>query len=91
MTNNFAFDFKVDLCLKYTFTSGGWPDKSIIMLISAPVGFELGLRAELGNKLVIKLRFTEVWDIVLGWIYYLNSKIINLQASHSGRDFLAKD
>ena len=25
-------------------------DKSIIMLISAPVGFELGLRAELGNK-----------------------------------------
>ena len=43
------------------------------------------------NKLVIKLRFTEIWDIVLGWIYYLNSKIINLQASHSGRDFLAKE
>ena len=28
---------------------GGWLDKSIIMLISAPVGFELGLGAELGN------------------------------------------
>ena len=52
MTNNFAFEVKVDLCLKYTFTGGGWGwlDKSIIMLISAPVGFELGLGAELGNK-----------------------------------------
>ena len=30
---------------------GGWLDKSIIMLISAPVGFELGLGAELGNSL----------------------------------------
>ena len=55
MTNNFAFEVKVDLCLKYTFTGGGWGggggwlDKSIIMLISAPVGFELGLGAELGN------------------------------------------
>ena len=29
---------------------GGWLDKSIIMLISAPVEFELGLGAELGNK-----------------------------------------
>ena len=28
----------------------GWLDKSIIILISAPVGFELGLGAELGNK-----------------------------------------
>ena len=55
MTNNFAFEVKVDLCLKYTFTGGGWGgwgwlDKLIIMLISAPVGFELGLGAELGNK-----------------------------------------
>ena len=53
MTNNFAFEVKVDLCLKYTFTGGGgggWLDKSIIMLISAPVGFELGLGAELGKK-----------------------------------------
>ena len=54
MTNNFAFEVKVDLCLKYTFTAGGggWGgvDKSIIMLISAPVGFELGLGAELGNN-----------------------------------------
>ena len=50
MTNNFAFEVKVYLCLKYTFTGGGWLDKSIIMLISAPVGFELGLWAELGNK-----------------------------------------
>ena len=29
---------------------GGWLDTPIIMLISAPVGFELGLGAELGNK-----------------------------------------
>ena len=29
---------------------GGWLDRMIIMLISAPVGFELGLGAELGNK-----------------------------------------
>ena len=53
MTNNFAFEVKVDLCLKYTFT-GGWGgglDKSIIMLISAPVGFELGLGAELGKNM----------------------------------------
>ena len=52
MTNNFAFEVKVDLCLKYTFTGGGWGwlDKSIIMLISAPVGFELGLGAELGKN-----------------------------------------
>ena len=59
MTNNFAFEVKVDLCLKYTFTGGGgggggggwgWLDKSIIMLISAPVGFELGLGAELGKN-----------------------------------------
>ena len=52
MTNNFAFEVKVDLCLKYTFTGGGWGwlDKSIIMLISAPVRFELGLGAELGNR-----------------------------------------
>ena len=50
MANNFAFEVKVDLCLKYTFTGGGWLDKSIIMLISAPVGFELGLGAELGKK-----------------------------------------
>ena len=28
----------------------GWLDKSIIMLISAPVGFELGLGAELGKN-----------------------------------------
>ena len=39
--NNFAFEVKVDLW---------WLDKSIIMLISAPVGFELGLGAELGKK-----------------------------------------
>ena len=54
MTNNFAFEVKVDLCLKYTFTGGGWGwlDKSIIMLISAPVGFELGLGAELGKTKV---------------------------------------
>ena len=51
MTNNFAFEVKVDLCLKYTFTGGGgWLDKSIIMLISAPIGFDLGLGAELGNN-----------------------------------------
>ena len=54
MTNNFAFEVKVDLCLKYTFTGGGWGggwlDKPIIMLISAPVGFELGLGAELGKN-----------------------------------------
>ena len=55
MTNNFAFEVKVDLCLKYTFTGGGWGvggwlDKLIIMLISAPVGFELGLGAELGKS-----------------------------------------
>ena len=56
MTNNFAFEVKVYLCLKYTFTGGGggggggWLDKPMIMLISAPVGFELGLGAELGNK-----------------------------------------
>ena len=29
---------------------GGGLDKPIIMLISAPVGFELGLGAELGNR-----------------------------------------
>ena len=62
MTNNFAFEVKVDLCLKYTFTGGGWGwlDKSIIMLISAPVGFELGLGAELGKNIqkVILLRNT---------------------------------
>ena len=58
MTNNFAFEVKVDLCLKYTFTGGGWLDKSIIMLISAPVGFELGLGAELGKKCkMIETRF----------------------------------
>ena len=58
MTNNFAFEVKVDLCLKYTFTGGGWGwlDKSIIMLISAPVGFELGLGAELGNTKVTKFK-----------------------------------
>ena len=35
----------------------GWLDKSIIMLISAPVGFELGLGAELGNngKSIVKI------------------------------------
>ena len=58
MTNNFAFEVKVDLCLKYTFTGGGWGggglDKSIIMLLSAPVGLELGPGAELGNKIKIK-------------------------------------
>ena len=60
MTNNFAFEVKVDLCLKYTFTGGGgggwggWLDKSIIMLISAPVGFELGLGAELGKNISLK-------------------------------------
>ena len=60
MTNNFAFEVKVDLCLKYTFTGGGWGwlDKSIIMLISAPVGFELGLGAELGNN-------TFCWGLML--------------------------
>ena len=42
------------------------------------------------NKLVIKLRFTEIFDTIPGWIYYFGSKNINLQASHSGRDFLAK-
>ena len=47
MTNNFAFEVKVDLCLKYTFTGG---DKPILMLISVPVGFELGLGAELGKN-----------------------------------------
>ena len=61
MANNFAFEVKVDLCLKYTFTGGGWGlgwggggglEKPIIMLISAPVGFELGLGAELGNKIL---------------------------------------
>ena len=57
MTNNFAFEVKVDLCLKYTFTGGGggWLDKPIIMLTSAPAGFELGLGAELGKMKVIQL------------------------------------
>ena len=32
------------------FHGWGWLDKSIIMLISAPVGFELGLGAELGKN-----------------------------------------
>ena len=42
------------------------------------------------NKLVIKLRFTEIFDTIHVWIYYFSSKIIDLQASPSGRDFLAK-
>ena len=54
MTNNFAFEVKVDLCLRYTFTGGGGLDKSIIMLISAPIGFELGLGAELGKSKTVE-------------------------------------
>ena len=42
------------------------------------------------NKLVIKLRFTEIFDTIPGWIYYFSSKIIDLQASPSGRDFWQK-
>ena len=43
------------------------------------------------NKLVMKLRFKKIFDSIPGWIYYFfSSKIINLQASHSGRDLLAK-
>ena len=61
MTNNFAFEVKVDLCLKYTFTGGGWLDKSIIMLISAPVGFELGLGAELGKTSTKRREVLSTW------------------------------
>ena len=58
MTNNFAFEVKVDSCLNYTFTGGGGGlfDKLIIMLISAPVVLELRFRAELGkNNRALKL------------------------------------
>ena len=53
----------------------GWLDKSIIMLISAPVGFELGLGAELGNNL--KRKKTEEFAKYI-------SKAVNISVKKGG-------